>query len=128
MRVVGLDLLCASSPILGLQPAHLHRVIQNFAIAIAAPCHEDVKHVKQLVLTKFSGEQVRSHVPIIFVTALPSPRRVCWTQVVVQCREDLSAEQAAHHVRCDIGDQLAVGILPVLRTLAWASSNHSESA
>jgi hypothetical protein len=96
MRGGGLEVLRARSPVLGLQPAHLHRVIQNFAIAITALCHQDVKHVKQLVLTKSSGEQDRSGVPIISVTALSSPRRVCWTQGVVQCREDASAKQAAH--------------------------------
>ena len=55
MRVVRFDLLRASPPVLGLEPARLDRVVQNLTIAIAPSRHEDVKDVEVLILAEPSG-------------------------------------------------------------------------
>ncbi len=71
MRVIRLDLLRPSSPILSLQPAYLNRVVQNLAIAIAASCHEDVKDLKVLIFAESSSFQGCSCMPIVAVTLPP---------------------------------------------------------
>jgi hypothetical protein len=118
MRVIRFDLLRTSPPVLCLEPAHLNRVVQNLAIAIAAPRHEDVKDVKQLILPEPSSQEERSCMPIVSVTRLPRMRHVCRAEHIVQRLEDPCAGQAAHDIRGDVCDQLGVGIRQVLRALA----------
>ncbi len=91
MRVVRLEPLRPSPPVLGLESAPLNRVVQNLAIAIAASRHEDVKDVKVLILAEPSSQQDRSRMPIVSVTLLPGMRNVCRAEHVIQSLEELPA-------------------------------------